>query len=83
MKAEFKEKTKVLKNGLHYCLFVCFINCHTMIEITNDVTKISRKKKWHGDLTETNRGAYERLGGLLKLQAIKLCTSIIIEEKMA
>ena len=24
VKAEFKEKTKVLKNGLYYCLFVLF-----------------------------------------------------------
>lgn len=43
VKAEFKEKTKVLKNGLYYCLFVCFI-CHTIMEVTNDITKISRKK---------------------------------------
>lgn len=25
VKAEFKEKTKVLKNGLFYCLFVCLL----------------------------------------------------------
>ena len=38
------------------------------MEVTNDITKISRKKKWQGELTET-KGAYERLG-LLDLQAI-------------
>ena len=27
VKAEFKEKTKVLKNGLFCCLFVCLFVC--------------------------------------------------------
>ena len=26
VKAEFKEKTKVLNNGLFYCLFVCLLD---------------------------------------------------------
>ena len=41
VKAEFKEKTKVLKNGLFYCLFVCLFACficHTIMEVTNDIT---------------------------------------------
>ena len=38
------------------------------MEVTNDITKISRKKKWRGDLTQ-KIGAYERLG-LLELQAL-------------
>ena len=38
------------------------------MEVTNDITKIGRKKKLRGDLTETI-GAYERLG-LPDVQAI-------------
>ena len=44
VKAEFKEKTKVLKNGLFCCLFACFIR-HTIMEVTNDITKKCRSGK--------------------------------------
>ena len=48
VKAEFKEKTKVLKNGLFCCLFVCLFACfirHTIMEVTNDIIEKCRSGK--------------------------------------